>query len=702
MERTARKRSTSERKKQKSSHQRKSSQARGPSQIVSSPASPKPIPQVSMVSPFAAASIIPEPKQQTGVASSLDIASPSSKPRKKLSMLPSWHIASSILKAKQKLYAMSPFSIASPMSTRTIETDRDAPTTSATLPHLPEETGKKDAFGEWYEAAHRGTVTRTIDTSNRMQHSEKSIGSIGVKRGLALGIGTCFTLLLFLLLVGVAYLYPADDNPARNATSARACGTVRLHQLEVLTASGLVTGRPATVVDAADNNSVHGVLRHFFGVPYGEPPTGPHRFGMPKAVSYFNPNGTWDADAHGPRCPQSGPLLASSDEDCLRLSIWAPYVCNDSDPLKTVVVAVAGDWMQTGDVRDHERFWQRLALHGDFIVAVINHRQGVLGFFAGVGDRSAPGNVAIYDTHLAVVWMHNNAAVFHGDGNAMVALGRGSGGFMFSSLLFTNSDRYLKRLILHGLSVTSLFPRNEETAPSLLGAAMNCPKDLRLSEIAACLRGKDFRNIVSAAQTLLPLRFVPSRYRAPLSNELYSAEGPKPQGDLKGIDIICGTSMSEGETLFDDYVAPGMNISGTMNVDEAFHGCLAFFSETYHLEYRNLPEALKTFLKQPHLRGFREIIRDIAMTCPMRSVAEAAAASGATVHHYVSTGAQQFFEPVLTLDDIVLFATTGKVTDTWTPFNDREVTLVVNGSFRTKEEHWMTNTCKVYYTFFSS
>ncbi|KAH7958273.1 hypothetical protein HPB49_000374 [Dermacentor silvarum] len=562
---------------------------------------------------------------------------------------------------------MSPFGISSPVSNPTIETDRDAPAIGATSPHLPEGAGKKDAFGEC---------------------------------GFALGIGTCCSLLLFLLLVVVAFFYPAKDKPELNTTSVKACGTVRLHQLEVVTANGLITGRPATIVDAADNSSVQGVLRHFFGVPYGEPPSGPLRFGMPKVISHFSENATWDADAHGPPCPQRGPLLASSDENCLRLSIWAPYVCNDSDPLKTVVVAVTGDWMQTGDVRDHEGFWQQLALYGDFIVAVINHRQGVLGFFAGVDDKSAPGNVAIYDTHLAVVWMHNNAAAFHGDGNAMVALGRGSGGFMFSSLLFTNSDRYLKRLILHGLSVTSIFPRNEESGPALLSGAMHCPRGIRLSEIAECLRGKDFRNIVSAAQTLRPLRFVPSRYRAPLSDNLYSAEGLTPRGDLKGIDIICGTSMAEGEALFDEYVAPGMNISDTMNVEDVFHRCLAFFTEKYHVEYKDMPAAVKMFLTQPNFRGFREILRDIVTTCPMRAVAKAAAASGATVHHYVSMGAQQFLEPVLTLDDIVLFATTGQVK--WTPFNKGEVTLVVNGSSRMNLEHWMTDVCNVYSTLSSS
>lgn len=179
---------------------------------------------------------------------------------------------------------MSPFGISSPVSNPTIETDRDAPAIGATSPHLPEGAGKKDAFGEWYEAAHKGIITRTTDSSNRLHHSEKSLRSIGAKRGFALGIGTCCSLLLFLLLVVVAFFYPAKDKPELNTTSVKACGTVRLHQLEVVTANGLITGRPATIVDAADNSSVQGVLRHFFGVPYGESPSGPLRFGMPKVL----------------------------------------------------------------------------------------------------------------------------------------------------------------------------------------------------------------------------------------------------------------------------------------------------------------------------------------------------------------------------------------------------------------------------------
>ncbi|KAH6934477.1 hypothetical protein HPB50_024549 [Hyalomma asiaticum] len=661
---------------------------------------PQPAPQQSLVSPFAIAPTTsePEPQQPTG-RSSLDTASLKAKAKQRSSSTAPPAARPSIFlpisKIKKRMSLLSPFSVTSRRSHA--EMDRNSQQGTSAL--LPGERVRKGAFEEWYEAAHKGTVSRTADSSNRLLHTERSNKSIGPKRGFALATGICLSVVLFALLVGMAYLYPVKDEPVNNTTSARACGTARLHQLDVLTANGLVTGRSADVVDPANNSSVQGVLRHFFGIPYGEPPTGPLRFGMPKAISNFAGNGTWDAGAHGPRCPQWGPQLESSNEDCLRLSIWAPYVCNDSDPLKTVVVAVAGDWMQTGDLRDHEDFWQRLALQGDLIVTVINHRQGVLGFLAGVGDDSAPGNVALYDVHLAVVWMHNNAAAFHGDGNAMVALGRGSGGFMFSSLLFTNSDRYLKRLILHGLSVTSLLPRNEETGVSLLSTAVHCPKGVRAAEITACLRHKDVRSIVTAAHMLLPLRFVPSRYRAPMSHGIFSQEGPKPPRDLKGVDVLCGTSMSEGEALFDQYVVPGMNISDGMNVPDVFHRCVAFFADKVRLEYKDMPDAVKTFLTQPRLRGFRKILRDLVMTCPMSTVAKAAADSGAAVYHYVSTGAMHFFEPVLSLEDIVLFATAGKVAEKWTPFSEGASTLVVNGSSRTVVQQWMTERCKVYSTF---
>ncbi|KAK8766796.1 hypothetical protein V5799_006424 [Amblyomma americanum] len=513
---------------------------------------------------------------------------------------------------------------------------------------------KKDAFEEWYEAAHKMSTPRMQDSGPVHRKRE----SIGYLRGFLLGVGAFFSIVLFASLIAIAYWYPLKrDRDRDDVTLTAACATVRLQQLEVVTTSGVAIGKPATTGNASGNGT-QGVMRHFFGIPYAHSPTGARRFAVPVAVRNFEPNGSWQAMAHGPPCPQVGPLLESSKEDCLTISVWAPYICNDSEPLKTVVVAVTGDWLQNEDVRQYEDVWQELVLRGDLIVAVPNYRPGVLGFYAGVDDSSAPGNVGMYDVYLAVAWIHNNAAAFHGDANSMVALGHNSGSFMLSSILFTNHSRYFKRYLLHGLSVTTVLPRNEESGASLLSNAMHCPNTVP-NELTRCLRLRNFTEIVDKSQTFLPLRFVPSRYRKPLSAELYTDDMPVMLRNLTNVDILCGSSIIEGNELFDKYVIPGMKLNDNMSTAQAFTLTGKFFTDTVTLDFETLSEVTKAFLRQPQFNGLRSMLTDIVTTCPMHSLAKAAVRKGARVYRYASAGALKFLEPVLTVDDIAQFSRKG-------------------------------------------
>lgn len=110
-------------------------------------------------------------------------------------------------------------------------------------------------------------------------------------------------------------------------------------------------------------NGTHPDVAQFLGIPYAEPPTGNRRWTAPAAKA---PSGTIDATKFGPSCPQYDTSIPSTyeidtreflisgptSEDCLTLSIWAPYTPktsgNSSCEKLPVVVWIYGGGHVTG------------------------------------------------------------------------------------------------------------------------------------------------------------------------------------------------------------------------------------------------------------------------------------------------------------------------------------------------------------------
>ncbi|XP_065309279.1 acetylcholinesterase-1-like [Dermacentor albipictus] len=504
--------------------------------------------------------------------------------------------------------------------------------------------------------------------------------------------GFVLSVILFGLLLYVTLWMSKGHGAFGPELPPMACGVVSSEQLVVSTSSGTVYGEAATLVHASDN-STRGILRQFFGIPYGLPPEGASRFRMTRASSYFTPDGVWNATSHGPPCPQNGLHYADCAEDCLTMSIWAPFVCDKREPLKPVLVAVSGEWLQTGDVRDHENSWQDLALLGDVIVIVVNYRLGIMGFFNGE-PSDAPGNVGIYDVFMALVWIRNNAAAFHGDRDLIVALGHGSGAYVFSLDLLANttSRRYFRRLLLHGLSMNSMFPRNDESSGvALMQRAAPCPVDQQsAAAVTRCLRSKKHKELLDVVNASLPLRFVPSRYRPPLATvsqtDLWTDLAP-----LAGVDVVIGYSELEGNALFDDYLVPSLKFNDSTPTSVVYEKSARFYTDSGVYAYSSLSEATKSFLERPHFQGYREFLTHFTMTCPSIALAAAASAKGAAVYHYASLGPQNFFEPVFSAAEIITFAKTGQVK--WNQFSPASTTLVVEVDHRREEQRWQLLTC---------
>lgn len=203
---------------------------------------------------------------------------------------------------------------------------------------------------------------------------------------------------------------------------------------------------PGTV--QIDTGVVRGVeageVRAFLNVPFAAPPVGDWRWKAPQPAACWQ--GTRDATAWGPKCPQrgisgKGPL--EGEEDCLQLNIWAPRV----PPVTPAPVAF---WIHGGGhtigsateeisgVRIYDG--QKMAEATGMVVVTANYRLGALGFLAhpalrAEDEHESTGNYGILDLIAALGWVQRNAQAFGGDPGKVMIFGESAGAVNVCSLV---------------------------------------------------------------------------------------------------------------------------------------------------------------------------------------------------------------------------------------------------------------------------
>ncbi|GIY83410.1 acetylcholinesterase-1 [Caerostris darwini] len=191
----------------------------------------------------------------------------------------------------------------------------------------------------------------------------------------------------------------------------------------VMTNNGPVQGVTVSSEDAMD-------IEAFLGIPYAEPPIGRLRFLKPIPKTPWM--GVFDASTLPPTCIQNvtfhyyyEPNVDNMTEDCLHLNLWVPYSKN-STQLKPIIIFIHGGALNVGSSNMKVYDGTNLAQFGDVIVASMNYRVGVMGFFTAFID-DANGNMGIYDQILAMNWIKDNARSFGGDPNHIVLMGESAG-----------------------------------------------------------------------------------------------------------------------------------------------------------------------------------------------------------------------------------------------------------------------------------
>lgn len=169
----------------------------------------------------------------------------------------------------------------------------------------------------------------------------------------------------------------------------------------------------------------------YLGVPYAKPPVGPLRFAAPEPAESWP--GVRRSDAFGAACVQgmAGIDLSGAEtksENCLFVNVWTPNTA-PAGPLPVMVFIHGGGF--TGGATNTQS-GIGLVRKGPVVVVSMNYRLGALGFFAhpdlDATRAGAPsGSDGIRDQQLALRWVRNNIASFHGDPNNVTVFGESAG-----------------------------------------------------------------------------------------------------------------------------------------------------------------------------------------------------------------------------------------------------------------------------------
>jgi para-nitrobenzyl esterase len=185
----------------------------------------------------------------------------------------------------------------------------------------------------------------------------------------------------------------------------------------------------ATITQGGLKGKAAGTTCEYLGIPYGAPPTGALRFMPPQPAASWTT--TRDATAFGPSCLQAGSALGAvgtTSEDCLSVNVYTPQAA-PSHPLP-VMVFIYGGAFTSGSSSLYDG--APMSEKGPVVVVSLNYRLGALGFLALPQIDSArpgapSGSDGIRDQQLALKWVKDNVATFHGDATNVTVFGESAG-----------------------------------------------------------------------------------------------------------------------------------------------------------------------------------------------------------------------------------------------------------------------------------
>jgi len=320
----------------------------------------------------------------------------------------------------------------------------------------------------------------------------------------------------------------------------RALGAVALLCCALVGAGcGVTTSGPVVrTLDGRVRGRLVGATNEFLGIPYAAPPVGALRWRPPQPVAPWR--GVRAAATSPPRCAQPGgrDQPGSTDERCLRLSVYRPRGTTAHDRLP-VLFWIHGGALTIGSSNQHDG---SLFAQTDHIEVVsIDYRLGAFGYFdlpglpAGAG---ASGDFGLLDQEAALRWTHANIARFGGDPRRITIAGESAGAYSVCALLTSPPVRGLFRAaIMQSGSCKTRAPVVAQAHALSFAFAAGCPF---AGAMLRCMRGK------SVGRLLRDPRYPPDHVPAVGGPALPVAPATQvARGRFAHVPILIGTNRDE-------------------------------------------------------------------------------------------------------------------------------------------------------------
>ncbi|KAF8194029.1 Alpha/Beta hydrolase protein [Mycena galopus ATCC 62051] len=193
------------------------------------------------------------------------------------------------------------------------------------------------------------------------------------------------------------------------------------------------------------SGTIHGVInetvptvRQWLGIPFAQAPVGDLRWLAPLPLPSNASSQEVNAASWAPNCPQYESTVPSvynqlvreffiwggDSEDCLSLSIWAPYNTSH-EPLPVVVFLYGGGLTTGGSTVPYQNPSKWVARTQSHIVVSIQYRLNIFGFpnYPSLPDQ----NLGFLDQRLGLEWLQANIGNFGGNPDQMVLWGQSAG-----------------------------------------------------------------------------------------------------------------------------------------------------------------------------------------------------------------------------------------------------------------------------------
>ncbi|XP_032064796.1 cholinesterase-like [Thamnophis elegans] len=397
----------------------------------------------------------------------------------------------------------------------------------------------------------------------------------------------------------------------------------------VVTSSGPIKGK--TVLTRSGSASA------YLGIPYAEPPVGKLRFQKPV------PRQPWsevlEATRFGNSCPQTDiPGLPDKDiwvantplsEDCLFLNIWAPHP-RPSRPVP-VLVWFQGMGFITGTASLDMYNGAILSATENVIVASMNYRLGGLGFL--YLPPYAPGNIGLWDQHLALKWLKENIALFGGDPAQLTLVGQSAGAALVGChLLSPLSQPLFARAVLQSGVPNAIWPwKSPQEAHNdaiMLSKQVGCARDNDRA-VVSCLQEIDFGHENFTHLTLFSSLttdgvFLPGKVPNLLDTAI-----------LQGKPILTGVTDDEGSSFVLLMYPSTKTNGGILTWEQLLQGVAVTMRRGTTKEVANTVAQKFSDANQGQYRlAFSQYMRDYFMVCPLVEFAAKVRKAGKTAYVY--------------------------------------------------------------------